>query len=124
MRKEQNINISPQAQRELGEILEMVNDILHYSMQMFSTGDDSRLEDIVRLEEAIDRKERQLQNAHVERLARNECTPEAGMIFSDIVSGLERVGDHAMNIAIATLDEEEQIAVHNLKTKIQAENEV
>ncbi|MBR0149284.1 MAG: Na/Pi cotransporter family protein [Lachnospiraceae bacterium] len=124
MRKEQNISISPQAQRELGEILEMVNDILHYSMQMFSTGDDSRLEDIVRLEEAIDRKERQLQNAHVERLARNECTPEAGMIFSDIVSGLERVGDHAMNIAIATLDEEEQIAVHNLKTKIQAENEV
>ncbi len=121
MRKEQNINISPQAQRELGEILDMVNDILNYSMHMFSTGDDSKLEDIVRLEEAIDRKERQLQNAHVERLARNECTPEAGMIFSDIVSGLERVGDHAMNIAIATLDEEEQIAVHNLKKKIQAE---
>ena len=40
-----------------------------------------------------------MQQKHVERLTRNECTPEAGMIFSDLVSGLERVADHATNIA-------------------------
>ena len=40
---------------------------------------------------------------HVERLTKNECTPEAGMLFSDIVSGLERVSDHATNIAFAIL---------------------
>ena len=49
--------------------------------------------------------EKQLQQSHVDRLTKNECTPAAGMIFSDICSGLERVADHATNIAFAILDE-------------------
>ena len=44
---------------------------------------------------------------NVERLTKGECSPEAGMIFSDIVSGLERVADHATNIAFAITTEEE-----------------
>ena len=55
------------------------------------------------LEDAIDGKERELQQLHIDRLTRNECTPEAGMLFSDIVSGLERVSDHATNIAFSIL---------------------
>ena len=42
-----------------------------------------------------------MQQAHVERLTKGECSPVAGMLFSDIVSGLERVADHATNIAFA-----------------------
>ena len=99
----------------------MVNTVVQYALHMFSTQDESRLEDILRLEDAVDRKERELQNAHVERLTRNECTPEAGMIFSDIVSGLERVSDHATNIAFSVLDEEEQKAVHDMKKLIREE---
>ena len=49
--------------------------------------------------------EKELQKKHIERLTRGECTPEAGMIFSDLVSGLERVADHATNIAYAMVDE-------------------
>ena len=49
----------------------------------------------------IDEKERDLQKAHVSRLTKNKCTPQAGMIFSDVVSGLERVADHATNIAFS-----------------------
>ena len=37
-------------------------------------------------------------------MTRNECTPEAGMLFSDVISGLERVADHATNIAFSVLD--------------------
>ena len=59
------------------------------------------MQDIVRLENEIDEKERELQKAHVSRLTRNKCTPQAGMIFSDVVSGLERVADHATNIAFS-----------------------
>ena len=59
------------------------------------------------MEAKVDEKERELQKAHVERLTRNECTPEAGMIFSDIVSGLERVSDHSTNIAFSIRDQEE-----------------
>lgn len=117
-RKETGVSISLQARKELGEILDMVNNILQLSLKMFNTGDDSKIDDILKLEDAIDRKERELQNAHVERLTRNECTPEAGMIFSDIISGLERVADHATNIAFAVLDEEEQKAIHDKKKLI------
>ena len=40
------------------------------------------------------------------RLTKGECTPEAGMLFSDIASGLERVADHATNIAFAVIASE------------------
>lgn len=120
-RKETGVGISEPAQRELGVILDKVNTIMQYSLDMFRTQDESKLDDILRLEDNIDRLERELQNAHVERLTRNECTPEAGMIFSDIVSGLERVADHATNIAFSVLDEEEQKAIHDKKKLIHNE---
>ncbi len=120
-RKETGVGISEQARTELGVILDKVNTIMQYSLDMFRTQDESRLRDILVLEDHIDRLERELQNAHVERLTRNECTPEAGMIFSDVVSGLERVADHATNIAFSVLDEEEQKKIHNMKKLIHEE---
>ncbi|MDO4331446.1 MAG: Na/Pi cotransporter family protein [Eubacteriales bacterium] len=105
-RKETGLGFSQTAQRELGEMLDMVNDIIRYSVEMFATSSDEHMEDIQRLEDAIDDKERELQQKHIERLTKNECSPEAGMIFSDLVSGLERVADHATNIAFAIHDSE------------------
>lgn len=105
-RKEEGITISKVAQEELGEMLEMVNKIIQYSIDMFAKSDEAHMQEIITLEDSVDEKERQLQRAHVERLTRGECTPEAGMIFSDIVSGLERVSDHATNIAFAIKDGE------------------
>ena len=100
-RKEEDISISKDAQHELGEMLDMVNTIVRYSVDMFAKGTKEHLQDIIRLEDAVDEKERELQQSHVDRLTRNECTPAAGMLFSDIVSGLERVSDHATNIAFS-----------------------
>lgn len=107
-RKETGITFSTDAQKELGGILEMVNQIVQMSIVMFSTNHEEHMQDILQLEERIDEMERVLQGRHVERLTRNECTPEAGMIYSDVVSGLERVADHATNIAFSILDDEEQ----------------
>lgn len=105
-RKEKGTGFSKEAQKELGEMLDMVNDVYRYSVEMFATSNEVHMQDILRLEDAIDEKERLLQQRHIERLTRNECTPEAGMIFSDLVSGLERVADHATNIAFAIHDSE------------------
>lgn len=105
-RIETGVAFSKSAQREMGEMLNMVNTLVRFSVEMFSTGEEEHLEDILHLEDAVDEKERELQRLHVERLTRNECTPEAGMIFSDIISGLERVADHATNIAFSVLNSE------------------
>ena len=107
-RKEKNVSFSKTAQKELGEILGMVNTIVQYSMETFSTNSDEHLKEVEDIEDKIDVKERELQDHHIERLTKNECTPEAGMLFSDIVSGLERVADHATNIAFAIRNSEKE----------------
>ncbi len=106
-RKEDGITISKEAQKELGDMLEMVNKIIRYAVEMFAKSDETHMQEIITLEDQVDEKERELQKKHVERLTKGECSPEAGMIFSDIVSGLERVADHATNIAFAITTEEE-----------------
>ena len=107
-RREKNVAFSKTAQKELGEILGMVNTIVQYSMETFSTNSDEHLKEVEDIEDKIDVKERELQDHHIERLTKNECTPEAGMLFSDIVSGLERVADHATNIAFAIRNSEKE----------------
>ena len=106
-RKEEGVSIRNEAQKELGDMLEMVNKIIRYAVEMFAKSDESHMQEIVTLEDQVDEKERELQKKHVERLTKGECSPEAGMIFSDIVSGLERVADHATNIAFAITTEED-----------------
>ncbi len=106
-RKENGATFSKQAQKELGEMLDMVNTIIQYAVEIFATSNERHVKDVEELEERIDAKERELQEKHIERLTRGECTPEAGMIFSDVVTGLERVADHATNIAFATIEDED-----------------
>ena len=86
---------------ELGEMMDRVNRILSLSIEAFAKDDESHLDEVSSLEDEIDRTEKELQNKHVERLSANECSPESGMLYSDIVTGLERVADHARNIAFA-----------------------
>lgn len=107
-RQETGVSLSRQAQKELGEMLDMVNKLIQYSIEIFTQSKEEHMQDVLQLEEAVDEKERELQRAHVERLTRNECSPEAGMIFSDIVSGLERVADHATNIAFSIVNAEKE----------------
>lgn len=107
-RKEEGVSFSREAQKELGEMLDMVNNLIRYSMDMFVKGDETHMQEVIRLEDMVDAKEKELQKFHVQRLTKGECTPEAGMIFSDIASGLERVADHATNIAFAIITAEKE----------------
>ena len=107
LRKEKEIGFSKEARGELGDMLEMVTKIVRESIETFHHKEDEHIRFINELENEIDEKERELQQKHIERLTQNACTPEAGMIFSDVVSGLERVADHATNIthSIANIEE-------------------
>ena len=104
LRISKGIQIPVAEQRDLGTILDMVNNIVRYSIDMFKDNSDEKLDMIMILEDKIDIKERELQQNYIDRLTADECDPEAGMMFSEIVSGLERVADHATNIAFAIFD--------------------
>lgn len=100
-----NIAFSGAGLEELKAISEKVNTILEYSIDMFAHNARNHMQDIIDLENEIDEMERQFQKNHVERLTKNECTAASGMLFSDAISGFERVADHATNIAYALLEE-------------------
>ena len=104
-RKEEGISFSKEAYSEVGHMLDLVNKLIQYAVEVFAKDDETHLKEIASLEDRVDDMEKELQKKHIERLTRGECTPEAGMIFSDLVSGLERVADHATNIAYAMVDE-------------------
>ncbi len=106
LRKEKNIFFSKEAVAELLDMLNRVIKITNYSLDMFSNNSKEHLQEILDLENGIDQMERDLQDSHVQRLKKGQCRQEAGMLFSDIISGLERVADHATNIAFSILDEE------------------
>ena len=105
-RMEDQVEFSPQAKRELSEMLDAVVTITIYALDMFSHNNQEHMQEILDLENKVDRMERELQESHIQRLTRNECTAEAGMMFSDLLSGLERVADHATNIAFSLTEED------------------
>ena len=99
-------DINGMAGDEIRRMQEMTVKILHLSMDMFNLEDDSHLQEILNLENAIDAKERELQDLHVKCLTTGECSAQVGMMFSDLASNLERVADHATNIAFSILEED------------------
>lgn len=105
LRKERNIKFSDESFNELREMMELINENVHLCIEVFAHHKEEHLTRIEELEDQVDIMERKVQQAHIDRLKRNECTPDAGMLFSDIVSGLERVSDHAVNIAYSMVKE-------------------
>lgn len=105
-RLEKHIDFSDKAVKQLREMTDMVLQELEYALDMFSKQSPEHMKEIVELEDQVDAFEKKLQRSHVKRLSKEKCTPEAGMLYSDALSGLERVADHATNIAFAILEPE------------------
>ena len=93
------------------ELRQMGDDMLKavgLSLYIFETEDYSKLSEIEELESIVDKQEDELVNNHVERLMKETCDPVAGVVFSDLVTDLERCSDHAINIAYALKDRPEE----------------
>ncbi len=76
------------------------------SIEAFETALNARRGDALRavrkvnkLEDEVDMLEDEMREKHIERLSKGDCNPQAGIAFLDIISNLERVSDHATNIA-------------------------
>lgn len=60
---------------------------------------------VSKLEDEVDTLEEEMRDKHIERLSAQICNPSAGVIFLDIISNLERISDHAYNVAGYVKDE-------------------
>lgn len=99
--KHENLTFSKKATKEIQDMFEKDMKILICALEMFENEDFSHMQEIRAIEEEVDQMEIDLQNSHIRRMAKGKCSPESGLIFTDLVSGLERVADHATNIAFA-----------------------
>lgn len=93
---------------EIRELLTMVNSELELSLEMFTQKSLDHLSEILKLEDLIDRKEDRLQKAYLTDIKRKETAPREGMLYSDLAAALERVGDHATNIAFSILNDDSE----------------
>lgn len=104
--REDGITFTEKGEKEILVMHGKAMEILEKSMEMFTSLDPRNLPDILELEDSIDHMERELQENHVRRMAKGTCSPMAGIIFTDLVTGLERVADHATNIAFSILEKD------------------
>ena len=80
---------------------------LKESIAAIENTDKQRAHKVLELERKLDKMERQLRKQHIVRLNNGTCIAQAGLIYVDILSNLERVGDHAKNIAETIIGEQD-----------------
>jgi len=93
---------------KIRELLTLVNSELEYSIEMFSKRNTEHLSDILTLEDLIDKKEKELQHKYLSEMKKNMTKPRAGMLYSDLAAYLERIADHATNIAFSILNDDSE----------------
>ena len=102
--QEKKIVFTPSAQKELGTITGAVSEILDLALNSFLTGDLEAANTVEPLEEVVDRLKEELRTRHILRLRQGECSIEAGFVWSDLLTNLERTSDHCSNIAGCLLE--------------------
>lgn len=70
-----------------------------HSMEARRTGNMDEVRKVSQYEDMVDGMEEELREEHINRLSNGQCAPSAGVIFLDIISNLERISDHAYNLA-------------------------
>ena len=84
---------------EVGVMQEYVLETFEKAIYALEHEDREQSREIVHRESRIDCMEKQLRNSHINRLNVGLCYPASGVVFLDIISNLERIGDHSHNIA-------------------------
>ncbi|MBE6970723.1 MAG: Na/Pi cotransporter family protein [Ruminococcaceae bacterium] len=102
--RDKGIEFSPAGRWELERMTAAVTEIVELAMRAFMTNDMEAAVQVEPLEEVVDTLKEQLRARHILRLQRGECSIEAGFIWSDLLTNLERVADHCSNIAGCVLE--------------------
>ncbi|PEA34845.1 Na/Pi cotransporter family protein [Bacillus toyonensis] len=109
------VSLSDDALTELNEMLELTISTLQDAINALTNFDTELAQTVIAKERKIDQMERVLRKRHVIRLNERSCSGDASIIFVDMVSNLERIGDHAVNIADGVLGEQGKV---NLKQSL------
>ena len=99
--KERRASLSEEGRKDLEEISQATLTAVQVSLEVFAENQFDRLDEAEWLENIVDDLEERCVRNHMDRLMSDTCNPVSGVIFSDMVTDLERCADHAVNIAFA-----------------------
>lgn len=97
--KEKKLSFSETGESGLREMIEVCTDSYRYALEAFEEKDQDKALRVIEKETKADGLEISLRTKHIKRLASNQCDAEAGIVFLDALVCLERISDHARNIA-------------------------
>lgn len=102
---DKSIAFTESGSREIDTIVAAVREILGTSLKAFLENDHVLARDVPPLEEVIDQMKNTLRDRHISRLQKGHCSIEAGFIYADLLTNLERISDHCCNIADCILEQ-------------------
>jgi phosphate:Na+ symporter len=113
-----DVEFSDEAKKELKELFKTVQGILDDSFYMFThqSKDPDLMESVLKAEDQIDDYTEMFRLNHIKRLSMNKCSAEAGTIFLEMLTNLERIGDHAVTVAFCIPYKRPQQIPANLET--------
>ena len=95
--------ISPEGFADLKRIADKVLEMIDVTMKAYETEDKIYLGQAQMIEDQVDDLQEELVDHHITRMGDEICDPRGGVIYTDLVSDLERISDHAMNVAESIL---------------------
>lgn len=101
---ENNLPFSDIAMKELENIFNKAFEAYKNATEAFHAEDFEKAKMALKLEEEVDRLEKEYRENHIDRLNNMLCLPHSGVIFLDFLSNLERISDHSSNISLYVLD--------------------
>ena len=90
---------SPEAQQDLANMFATSLELYRLALQALKREEHALAEQALELEKTVDQLEAQYKENHITRLEMEICNPAAGILFVEVLRNLERIGDHAVNIA-------------------------
>ena len=102
---EHGLQFSTTGMDDLKSISDSVLKSFQYAIDARQNGNREAVRKVSQYEDDVDSQEEELREKHIERLSAGECKASAGVVFLDIISNLERVSDHAYNLAGYVKDE-------------------
>ncbi len=102
--QEKGIKWSESGSHELEVMTHALREIVDLTLDAFANNNMDSAAKVEPLEQVIDQLKETLRAHHIERLQKGECTIEAGFIWSDLLTAMERTSDHCSNIAGCVID--------------------
>ena len=93
------IKFSEEGAKDLKEMYLKVMSAYTYALEAMETSNADLAYKVIRLEEQVDMMEKVCRNNHLQRLNKGNCSIDGGVLYLDIVTNLERIADHSLNIA-------------------------